>query len=151
MCHCKSCNSTQTLCYCKSYHRGRGSALLHSLDFSSAARFIASQERVLRLVDFPPCAKTWLPRFCTHGSEGTDDAKCIALEVDRQSASANGLTDLGLLGRRNRRMSLWSVMETNNVEHLGCLSRLQNVTSLWWVVAPGDLTAAHLTNLGSQV
>ena len=139
------------LCDCNSYHRGRGTALSHSLDFSSAARFIASQERVLRLIDLPPCAKTWLPQFCTHGSDGTDGAECVVPEVDRQSASANILTDLGVLGRRNRRVSLWPAMETNNLEHLRCLSRLQNASSVWWVVAPGDLTAAHLTNLGSQV
>ena len=131
-------------------HRGRGTENLHNLDFVSAARSIINRERVLRLVDFPACVASWPPQGCSQ-TTGVEGAECVDQDLDRQSASANGLLDLGAFGRRNRRMSLWPLIGPSDMEHARCLVRLNSASALWWVVAPASVTAVRLEDIGSQV
>ena len=124
--------------------------MLHNLDFTSAARAITGLERVLRLVDLPTCV-TSLPLGDCSQTTDAEGVECEGQDLDRLSASANGLLDLGAFGRRNRQLSLWSVIRPKDGEQAKCLARLKNASAVWWVVAPASVTAEHLEDIELQV
>ena len=124
--------------------------MIQNLDFISAARSVTAQERVLRLVDLPTCVTSLPLGECSQTTEA-EGLECQSEDLDRLSASASGLLDIGALGRRNRQLSLWSVVRARDEGHEECLVRLKNASAVWWVVAPASVTAEHLEDIGSQV